>query len=96
MEQYRFIFSKFRKSEHLSKSILQFIRSSASSKYNYFNTKKIKHLTRPRLGLYHIRDSKFKYGFHDSLNPSCRCGLDIKTFIETKLSLLTPLPVPYE
>ena len=79
MEQYRFIFSKFWQSEHLWKSIIQFIRSSASSKCNYFNNKGIKHLTRLRLGLYQIRDSKFKDGFHDSINPSCSCGLDIET-----------------
>ena len=61
------------------KSILQFIRSSPSSTYNCFNTKGIKHLTRPRLGLSHLRDHKFKHGFLDSLNPICSCGLNIET-----------------
>ena len=54
------------------------VRSSTSSKGNYFNTKEIKPLTRLRLGLYHIRDGNFKHGFHDSLNPNCSCGLDIE------------------
>ena len=61
------------------KSILQFIRPSASSTYNCFNTKGIKHLTRLRLGLSHLRDHKFKHGFLDSLNLICSCGLDIET-----------------
>ena len=71
-----------RNSESLStfkKSVLQFIRSSPSSTYNCFNNKGIKHITRLRLGLSHLRDHKFKHGFLDSLNPVCSCGLDIET-----------------
>ena len=61
------------------KSILQLIRPSLSSTYNYFNNKGIKHITRLRLGLSHFRDHKFKHGFLDSLNPICSCGLDVET-----------------
>ena len=61
------------------KSILQLIRPSLSSTYNYFNNKGIKHITRLRLGLSHLRDHKFKDGFLDSLNPICSCGLDVET-----------------
>ena len=53
--------------------------STISSKYNCFNNKGIKHITRLSLGLSHLRDNKFKHGFLDSLNPTCRCGLDTET-----------------
>ena len=61
------------------KSILEFIRPSLSSTYNCFNNKRIKHITRLRLGLSHLRDHKFKHGFLDSLKPICSCGLDVET-----------------
>ena len=71
-----------RNSKNLStfkKSILQFIRPSPSRTYNCFSNKGIKHITRLRLGLSHLREHKFKHGFLDSLNPICSCGLDIET-----------------
>ena len=46
------------------------LRPSPNSTYNYFNTKNIKHLTRLRLGLSHLRYHKLKHGLLDSLNPS--------------------------
>ena len=52
---------------------------SPNNTYNCFNTKGIKHLTKLRLGLSHLRDHKFKHGFLDSLNPLCSCGFKIKT-----------------
>ena len=58
---------------------MQFIRPSHSSIYNCFNNKGIKHITRLRVGLSHLRDHKFKHGLLDSLNPICSCGLDIET-----------------
>ena len=61
------------------KTILKFIRPSPNSTYNSFNTKGIKHLTRLRLALSHLRDRKFKHGFLDSLNPICSYGFDIET-----------------
>ena len=39
----------------------------------------VKLLTRLRLGLSHLRERKFKYGFQDTLNPICSCGNDIET-----------------
>ena len=51
--------------------------------YNCFNTKRIKHLTRLRLGLSNLHDHKFKDG---SQNPICSCGL--KQPIETMCHLL--------
>ena len=74
--------TSIRNSKSLStfkKSVLQFIRPCPRSTYNCFNNKGIKHITRLRLGLSHIRDHKFKDGFLDSLNPICSCGLDVET-----------------
>ena len=42
------------------KSILQLIRPSLSSTYNYFNNKGIKHITRLRLGLSHLREPQIR------------------------------------
>ena len=61
------------------KSILQFIRPSSSSTYNYFNNKGIKRITRLRLGLSHLCDHKFKHGFLNSLSSICSCGLHVET-----------------
>ena len=60
------------------KSILQFIRPSRSSTYNGFNNKRTKHVTRLRLGLSHLHVHKFKHAFLGSVNPICRCGLDVE------------------
>ena len=76
MEQSTQIYLKLRKSEHFLKIILKFIRPSPSSKYNCFNTKCNKHLTRLCLGLSNVCNHRFKHGFLDSLNPICSCGLD--------------------
>ena len=62
-----------------SKSILKFIRPPANSLFDCHNRKGIKFITRLRLGLSHLREQKFKHGFQDSLNPFCRCGLDIES-----------------
>ena len=56
------------------KSILKFIRPSANSFFNYHDPEGIKFITRPRLGLSHLREHKFKHSFQDSLNPFCTCG----------------------
>ena len=79
MEQFRQIYSNFRKSEYYLRSILKFIRPSPNSTYNCFNTKSIKHFTRLRLGWNHLRYHKFKHGFLDILNPICSCGFDVET-----------------
>ena len=42
------------------KSILKFIRPSANSLFNCHNPKRIKFITRMRLGLSHLRECKFK------------------------------------
>ena len=38
-----------------------------------------KYLTRPRFGLNHLREHKFKHSFQDTLNPFCSCGIDNET-----------------
>ena len=59
-------------------SILKFIRPSPNKIFQCHNPKGIKLVTRLRLGLSHLRKHKFKYSFQDTLNPPCRCGLDIE------------------
>ena len=61
------------------KSILKFIRPSGNSVFDCHNPKGIKFITRLRLGLRHLLEAKFKHSFQDSLNPFCRCGLDIES-----------------
>ena len=63
------------------KSILQFIRPTPNSTFNYHNLIGIKLITRLRLGLSHLRDHKFKHNFLDCLNPICCCGKDIETTV---------------
>ena len=58
------------------KRILSFIRPSSNSIFICHNPRCIKLLSRPRLGLSHCREHKFKRSFQDSLNPFCSCGKD--------------------
>lgn len=59
---------------------------SRSGMYNYFNTKRIKHRTRLRLGLSNLHDYKLKDGLLDWQNPICSCGF--KQPIKTTCHLL--------
>ena len=72
-----------RNSENLfifKKKLLEFIDPSGNSVLRCHNLKRIKLLTRLRLGLSHNREHKFKHGFFlDSLNPICSCGQNIET-----------------
>ena len=80
MEQSRYIsICNYKSLSTFEKGMLQFIRFSPSSTYNCLNNKGIKHITRLRLGLSHLCDNKFIYGFLDSLNPIYSCGLDVET-----------------
>ena len=58
---------------------MEFIRPSQNSIFLCNNSKRIKLLTRLRLGLNHLRDQKFKHNFLDTLNPICNCDEDIET-----------------
>ena len=61
------------------KSLLNFIRPSASKVYNINNTIGIKLITRLRLGFSHLREPKFKHNLQDTLNPLCSCYIDAES-----------------
>ena len=61
------------------KSILNFIRPSASSIYNINNAVGIKLRTRLRLGFNHLRENKFKHNFRDTLNSLCSCSIEVES-----------------
>ena len=50
-----------------------------NSIFDISNPHVIKLLTRLRLGLSHLNDHKFKYGFNDTINPIYICGGDIES-----------------
>ena len=60
-------------------NILKFIRPSPNSVYNCHNLRGICLITKLRLGLSHLRELKFKYGFQDTLNPLYSCGNDLQS-----------------
>ena len=59
--------------------LLKSIRPKPKLIFGLHNPKGLKHLTRLRLGLSHLREHKFKHNFQDSINPICSCGGDIET-----------------
>ena len=75
----------------LRSSILKFIRSSQNSIYSCQNIMDIKLVTRPRLGLSHLREQKFKSSFYDTLNSLCNCGMDLE--YSTHFLLQCPLHI---
>ena len=58
--------------------ILKFIWPKPNSIYNYHNPKRIRLVTRLRLGLSHLCKHKFKYSFQNCLNPLCLCGNNVE------------------
>ena len=63
------------------KSILKFLRPSSNSIFNCHSPKRIKLITRLRLGLSHLCEHKFRHNFQDIPHPICSYGDDIKTTI---------------
>ena len=61
------------------KSLLNFIRPSASNVYNINDTIGIKLITRLRLGFSHLRERKFKHNFQHTLNPLCSCSAEVES-----------------
>ena len=61
------------------KSLLNFIRPSASKVYNINDTISIELITRLRLGFSHLREHKFKHSFQDTLNPLCSCSTEAES-----------------
>ena len=57
----------------LRKKILNFIRPSSNYDFGCHNLKRIKLIKRLRLGLSHLRKSKFKRSFQDAINLLCNC-----------------------
>ena len=55
--------------------ILNFIRPSPNSFFDFHNPKGIK----LRLSLSHLREHKFKHSFQDTINLLCNCGEDIES-----------------
>ena len=84
------------------KRILSFIRPSANSTFNCHNPRRIKLLSRQRLGLSHLRERKFKNSFQNSHDPFCSCGkgevetsshylLHCSNYLEERLALLNTI-----
>ena len=59
--------------------MLNFMRPSPNSFFDCHNPKRIKLITRLRLGLSHLREHKLKHSFPDTINPLCNCGQDIES-----------------
>ena len=65
------------------------MRPLPNSIFDIYNPYGIKLLIRLRLGLSHLYEHKFKYGFNDTMNPICICGGDIESinhFFSTALN----------
>ena len=59
--------------------LLKSVRPKPNLIFGLHNPNGLKHLTRLRLGLSHLREHKFKHNFQDALNPLCSCGENIET-----------------
>ena len=65
--------------QSLRKKILNFIRPFPNSFFDCHNPKGIKHITRHRLGLSHLRNHKFKHSFQHTINALCNWGPNIES-----------------
>ena len=72
--------------ECIAFALFKTIQPTPNMTFNCHNLIGIKLITRPRLGLSHLRDYKFKCHFLDCLNPVCCCIKDI-----TQLSIFFEL-----
>ena len=61
------------------KSILNFIRPSASKVFDINDTIGIKLIIRLRLGFRHLREHKFKHNIQDTLHTVCSCSIEVET-----------------
>ena len=59
--------------------LLKSIRPKPKLIFGLHNPNGLKHLTRLRHGLSHLREHKFKHNFQDTINPLCSCGENIET-----------------
>ena len=58
-------------------NILKFMTPTPRSFFN--NHKRIRLMTRVRLGLSHLRKHKFSHYFQNFINPLCSCSMDIES-----------------
>ena len=79
MEQAKPWNSKAVSSNVFQRSILNFIRPSASKVYNINDAIGIKLITRLRLGFSHLREHKLKHNFQGTLNPLCSCSIEVES-----------------
>ena len=61
------------------KQYLNFIRPTPNNVFKCENHRRVKLITRLRVGLSHLREHKFKHSFQDTLNPICSCGFDVES-----------------
>ena len=54
----------------------KYTKSTKNTLFGSYNLKRIKYLTRLRVGLSHLDEHKLKNNFQDTLNPFCICGSD--------------------
>ena len=59
------------------KFLLIFIRPKPAGVYKIYHSKELKLITRLRLGLYHLREHKFRHNLNDTIYPFCLCGTNI-------------------
>ena len=79
IEQAGLKYMQLRKSQYFKKKLLKFVRFYGTSVFRCHNPKRVKLLTKLRLGLSHLQKHKLKHDFLNSLNPICSCGQDIET-----------------
>ena len=65
--------------------LLQFVRPSPNSHFNCHGPKDIEYEIRPRLGLSHLREQKFKHSFQDTQNRFCEFGCEIEACANSPL-----------
>ena len=78
--------------QQFRKSILSFIKPTCTTRFSIHHPVKVELLVRLRLGFSHLREHKFRYNFHDSLNLLCSCSIEPETihiiFCAVTISLL--------
>ena len=65
--------------QQFKKSLLSFIKPTCSSLFSIHHPVGVKLLVRLKLGFSHLHEHKFRYNFHDTLNPLCPCRLKPET-----------------
>ena len=60
-------------------TIISFIRPKENFVHAIHDTKGLKLLTRLRLNFSHLTEHKFRHGFKETVDPMCKCGVEIET-----------------